>query len=183
MVSIKINKTINLVLTSAVLTLAFFTPSLAMDNNTNIPERSLVFLDGYLEPDNFNFLYKKHQNNSSIIEQSNEAPQGEEKVVSLAILEQLVPRTYPTKDDFTTNLMLQFFSSVYDPQLGELDAAKTKILKTQEHADIDRHFASKVLSSLDNLIYHFQKSPTRTVLEDILTGAQQIHHLQITNGI
>lgn len=176
----------SLVVTNVLLGCALTFPSWAMDKDTpptKTVARSLVFLDGYQGSDHFNFLYTKHQKNGLIIDQSKEIPKEKEEERAQYILSQHVPSKYPTETDFVTALMMQFASPVYNLELCELDASNAMALKTTELVDTEKHFGSKILSTLENLIYNFQKSLKRTVLDDILIGAEQIDHIQVTEGV
>src|SRR5207245_9317769 len=80
-------------------------------------------------------------------------------------------------------LMLLFRVPVYSPELCEMDLLKVTNLKKFERDDIEKHFEPVITGALDSFIYHRQIAPTRTVAEDIVIGAEQIDHLQISNGL
>jgi hypothetical protein len=85
-----------------------------------------------------------------------------------------------TNEEIILELMSPFSLSAYDPTFFSLTSY---IPKEDELKEIEEHFKQGICSDpLDLLIYKTQKNPSRTVTEDLVIGAEQIHHLQITDG-
>lgn len=171
------------------LTLSFSPASLAMHQVKRASsERSLVFLDEWQEKDLINFLYEKYKNNPSIMKKSQMLLETEKSALNL--LKQNVPSRFNTNDDFFEASLGQYLLSVYQNELLELGPNQIAQLKFLDVKNKEQFIST---SAIESLIYQLKYArelikpglvaPELTCLEDILIGAHQIDHLEITDGI
>ncbi|OJW47977.1 MAG: hypothetical protein BGO67_08915 [Alphaproteobacteria bacterium 41-28] len=159
-------------------------PSLAMEDNPSTSNKSaltksLRFRDDNQVQDNLDFLFKKHRGDDLVLAKSEELLN---ENAAKEILSHLLSK-YPTEKEAITHLMYAFHSQVYDPALCELDDRSINLIREDARVRVEREFGSVPLSALESLIYDRLKAPTLTIIEDLVIGAQQIDHLQITDGV
>lgn len=148
------------------------------DSRNQARPRCLRFLNANHGPDQLNFLYNKYKNNKKIMNESNIRPRTNNTIAPFEPI--IKSSSVEGKEEMLDEFMSPFSLSVYDPVFFGTSPYNPK---EDELKEIEEHFKQGIgLDPLDFVIYETQRNPSRTLTEDLVIGAEQIHHLQLTDG-